>query len=95
MAESHLTFELEFLSVMSDGIAEHLRAGEADEAVRLIDLSRQFIEEHILTWFPQLQDLAMVMLETRFYKGVLKITRGYLELDLQTLDDLKAEVQGS
>lgn len=95
MAESHLTFELEFLSALSDETAGRLRAGEVDEAVRLIDLSRQFLEEHVLTWFPQLQDLAMAMLGNRFYKGVLKITRGYLELDLRTLDDLKAEVQGS
>ena len=63
--------------------------------MRLIDVSRQFVEEHVLTWFPQLQELAMAMLGTRFYKGVLKITRGYLELDLRTLDDLKAEVQRS
>lgn len=95
MAESHLTFELEFLSVMSEEAAGHLRAGEVDEAVRLIELSRQFIEDHILTWFPQLQELAMAMLKTRFYKGVLKITQGYLELDLQTLEDLAAEVRGA
>ena len=95
MAESHLTFELEFLSVLSDATAEHLRAGEVDEAVRLIDLSRQFVEEHVLTWFPQLQELALAMLKTRFYKGVMKITKGYLELDLRTLDELEAEVQRS
>ncbi|MEG2934824.1 MAG: hypothetical protein RR842_14720, partial [Gordonibacter sp.] len=59
-----------------------------------IDLSQQFIEERILTWFPQFMELAMVMLKIRFYKGVLKITKGYLELDLQTLEDVKAEVQG-
>lgn len=94
MPESHLSFELEFLSVLSTEIAAHLRAGEVEAAVEKIDVSHQFIEEHILTWFPQLMELALLMLKTRFYRGVLKITQGYLQLDLQTLDDLKAEVQG-
>lgn len=94
MPESHISFELEFLSILSGEISRHLQAGELDQALRKIDLSQQFIEERILTWFPQLMELAMVMLKTRFYKGVLKITKGYLELDLQTLEDVKAEVQG-
>jgi TorA maturation chaperone TorD len=92
MPESHLSFELEFLSIMSAEISEHLQAGEIDEATRKIDLSQIFIKEHILTWLPQLNDLAEKMLKTRFYRGVLKITLGYLQLDLETLADIKSEV---
>lgn len=93
MPESHLSFELEFLAVLSEEAARHLRAGEPDEALRKLDRSRRFIEEHILTWFPQFMELALAMLQTRFYCGVLKITQGYLELDLRTLQDLEAEVR--
>lgn len=93
MPESHLSFELEFLAVLSEEAARHLRAGEPDEALRKLDRSRRFIEEHILTWFPQFMELALAMLQTRFYRGVLKITQGYLELDLRTLQDLEAEVR--
>jgi len=91
--ESHLSFELEFLAVMSQEIAEHLKAGETAEALEKIERSSSFIREHIQTWFPELSSLAQKMLKTRFYRGVLKITQGYLELDLETLADLKAEIQ--
>lgn len=94
MPESHLSFELEFLSIISDEIIQHLQADELEQAAQKINLSKQFIQEHILTWFPQFRDLAFAMLKTRFYKGVIKITEGYLTLDLQTLDALEAEVQG-
>lgn len=94
MSESHLSFELEFLSIMSKEISEHLKAGELDQAANKVDLSQRFIEEYLLTWVPQMAELANQMLKTRFYKGVLKLTLGYLELDLQTLVDVKAEVQG-
>ncbi len=93
MPESHLSFELEFLATLSEEAARCLRAGELDEALQKLDRSRRFIEEHIMTWFPQFMELALTMLQTRFYRGVLKVTKGYLELDLQTLQDLEAEVR--
>jgi TorA maturation chaperone TorD len=92
MPESHLSFELEFLSILSAEISAHLKAGELNEAIDKIDLSQLFIKEHILTWLPQLTDLATLMLKTRFYRGVLKITMGYLRLDLETLTDIKSEI---
>lgn len=92
MPESHLTFELEFLSVLSREAACALRSGDAGEAAEKIALSRQFIRESVLTWLPSLTELAFAMLKTRFYKGVLKITQGYLELDEETLADLAAEL---
>jgi TorA maturation chaperone TorD len=95
MPESHLSFELEFLSVLSAEISEHLKADELNEAIDKIDLSQLFIKEHILTWLPQLTDLATLMLKTRFYRGVLKITGGYLQLDLETLADMKSEISGA
>lgn len=94
MSESHLSFELEFLAVLSREISEHLKAGESSEALEKLEVSKQFIEEHILTWLPQMSDLAMKMLKTRFYRGVLKITAGYLELDLETLEDVAREIRG-
>lgn len=94
MPESHLCFELEFLSVLSREAAEHLRAGELDAALEALESSREFLTGHIMAWFPAFYDLAMEMLANRFYKGVLKITKGYFELDQQTIADVEAEVRG-
>lgn len=92
MPESHLSFELEFLAALSRDAATLLRAGDVDGALRKLECSRGFIQDSILTWFPQLQELALCMLKTRFYRGVLRITEGYLALDEQVLADLCAEL---
>jgi TorA maturation chaperone TorD len=90
--ESHLSFELEFLAKMSAEISDHLKSERYDEALKTIELSQGFIRNHIQTWLPQMSELAMKMLSTRFYRGVLKITAAYLDLDLETLEDIKAEI---
>lgn len=90
--EDHLSFELEFLSVLSLRAAEALQANNTEEAKRNLALSSEFIREHILVWFEMLSCLAMQLLETRFYRGVLKITKGYLAMDLVTIDDLIEEL---
>lgn len=92
MPESHLSFELEFLATLSREAAVCLRSGDEQGAAALLVDSQTFIRESILTWFSDLRDLAFCMLKTRFYRGVLKITEGYLALDLETLADMLVEL---
>jgi TorA maturation chaperone TorD len=92
MAEDHLSFELEFLSVLSERSAQALGDADLQAAVSNLELSRDFINQQILTWFKQFSDLANLLIETRFYRGVLKITEGYLLLDLNTIDDMIEEI---
>ncbi|EOS50214.1 TorD/DmsD family molecular chaperone [Adlercreutzia caecimuris] len=95
MPESHLSFELEFLATLSREAAACLRSGDTAEAAALLVDSQTFIRESVLSWFPALRDLALRMLKTRFYRGVLRITEGYLDLDLETLEDVLAELGGA
>ncbi|MDR1088598.1 MAG: molecular chaperone TorD family protein [Coriobacteriales bacterium] len=88
LPEDHLSFELEFLAILSQRAGEALAAEDADELVRNLELSRSFINEYILIWFPLFRDRALRILKTRFYRGVLEATEGYLELDLTTIDGL-------
>jgi len=90
--DDHLSFMLEFLSIMSDRAAKALRDGLVADARASLLESRAFINEQILTWFRDFSELANHLLETRFYRGVLKVTEGYLLLDRQTLDDLLEEL---
>jgi TorA maturation chaperone TorD len=88
LPEDHLSVELEFLAVLSARASEALEAGDVDELDRDLELSRSFINEYILTWFPLFRDRALSILKTRFYRGVLEATEGYLQLDLTTIDGL-------
>ena len=90
--EDHLSFMLEFLAIMSDRSADALREGRVKDARSCLEQSRDFIKEHILTWFDTFAENANRLIEARFYRGVLKITKGYLLMDLQTIDDLLEEM---
>lgn len=76
---------------LSDKIAAALAAGDGPEALRLIDVSDEFRRERILSWYGLFFDLAMQLVQTRFYRGVLEATFGYLELDGEVLADLREE----
>jgi TorA maturation chaperone TorD len=94
LPEDHLSFELEFLSILSVRSIEALRSGDKRKAVEGLKVSQDFIRGHILVWFRQLSDLANLLISTRFYRGVMKVTEGYLLVDLETIDDLVEEIEG-
>jgi TorA maturation chaperone TorD len=92
LPEDHISFELEFLAILSDRAAAALESGDFALALRELALSADFIEQHILTWIDLLATRAEKILKTRFYRGVMKAVRGYLLLDLQTIAELKEEL---
>lgn len=94
LPEDHLSFELSFMADMSDKMAAAVAAGNAAEALRLLEASEDFRANHILSWYPKFYDLALKMVETRFYRGVLKAAYGYLQVDGETLADIKAALAG-
>ncbi|MGV8084126.1 MAG: molecular chaperone [Coriobacteriia bacterium] len=94
LPEDHLSFEFEFLAILCDRAAEQLNAGDIESAIKTLSAQQAFIEDHIVSWFGDLAELARKMLKTRFYRGVLKITEGYLKVDQEAIRDLIAELQG-
>ncbi|MDR3307642.1 MAG: molecular chaperone TorD family protein [Coriobacteriales bacterium] len=88
LPEDHLSFELEFLALLSNSAQAALEKDNPAEAVRNLKVSAEFIRVHILSWYDLLTERANQIIKTRFYRGVLKATKGYLELDLETINDL-------
>ena len=90
--DDHLSFLLEFLAVMSDRAADALREDRLDDYRACLEESRDFINNHILSWLDDLAEITNKLIEARFYRGVLKVTKGYLLMDLETINDLLEEV---
>lgn len=88
LPEDHLSFELSFMADLSAKAACAYAKGEAREASRLLRVSQGFLSDNILCWYGAFYDLALNIIETRFYRGVLKATYGYLRLDGDVLTDL-------
>lgn len=92
--DDHLSFMCEFLAILSGRIIESLKAGDRAEALEQARVSRAFLEDHILSWFDKLHDRALLLLETRFYRGVLKISKGFFVFDAELLDSIIVELSG-
>lgn len=90
----HLSFMCEFLVVLSDRIVAALEVGDDAEALRQVNVSRAFLADHILSWFDTFQDLALLLLETRFYRGILKISKGFFLEDAELLSSIAVELEG-
>ncbi len=86
--DDHISFMCEFMALLSRRTARALAAGDAAEALRELRVSRAFLDDNILSWFDRFGERALLLLKTRFYKGVLKVSKGFLALDRETIDDL-------
>lgn len=91
----HLSFELEFMGVMSQRAQEALEREDYAAAAEALKTSKSFLNDYILTWFPLLKERALQMISTRFYRGVLSLTEGYFQLDGEVLDDMLEKLEES
>lgn len=91
--DDHLSFMCEFMALLSRRTSEALAAGDAPKALHELEASRDFLDANILSWFEDFAARANLLLKTRFYQGVLKITRGFFAFDRETIEDLIGYVQ--
>ena len=89
LPEDHIAFELEYMAIIAERCKEALSDNRQDEAIQLIEQSCLFLEKHILSWIPQFADVALAILKTRFYQGVIKTLLGYTQFDFATLSAMK------
>lgn len=90
----HISFELQFLSIMCKRAADDLRNDDPAEALRNIKVQQEFLDAHILSWFDDLSDVANKILKKPFYKGVLKVTKGFLETECSDLEEMRTYLEG-
>ena len=84
----------QFLALLSRRAIKAMDEKDAEGVVHNLEVSQQFLADHIASWYDSLWDMANKLLKTRFYKGVMKITKGYIVLDAETLADLLEEARG-
>lgn len=90
-SEDHLAIELEFMKVMCDRTVAALAEGDEDRAASLLTVQRNFLDDHVNAWVPMLVKDVERLSETRFYRGLGKLTQGFVEEDGAFLDDIVGE----
>ena len=91
-AEDHIAVELEYMTILGTRISESYNEGDEDAAIALLVSQRNFLEDHLLAWFPMMAKDMEKFPKTDFYKGLGKLTLGFLENDKEFLDDILSSV---
>lgn len=88
LPEDHLSFLFEYMALLCDKTVDALHEGDMDRAVCLIERQRSFFNEHILSWLSDFIALAEQLVETRFYRSVLKLTCCFADGELATINEI-------
>ena len=68
-------------------------ANDAECALEHVRLSQHVLHDHILSWFDDFEELALHLVKTRFYRGVLKMSKGFFLFDAEVLADMAEELE--
>ncbi len=91
--EDHLTFEFEFIATLLERTNDALQADDLAETLRYARTARDFNEAHQLNWVDDLCDAVMDCAQTRFYRGLSKVTRGWVHLEAAVMADEVAALE--
>lgn len=87
-ADDHVSFEFEFMAILCERTLAALERGDGTEARRVLAAQRSFVTEHINRWFTRFHHLTTRFIETRFYRGVLNVTQGFLDEEPGLIDEI-------
>lgn len=86
--EDHISLELEFMAFLCQEAQEVLNIQDESKFLPCLKEQMNFLSKHLLNWVPSFCSDIEKYADTEFYKGIGKITNGYLHLDNTILESL-------
>lgn len=86
--EDHIALELEFEQILSDRALQAYEQGDEEACAQHLLQQRNFLEDHLLAWYPMMAEDLQKFPQTDFYRGLGKLTSGFLQNDLEFLNDV-------
>lgn len=86
--EDHIALELEFEQILIERALTALEQGEDETCLNLLLQQRNFLEDHLLAWYPMMAHDLQKFPSTDFYRGLGKLTSGYLRNDFEFLTEV-------
>jgi TorA maturation chaperone TorD len=87
-ADDHLGLELDFIYQLNQVAMEAIKQGDIAKATEILTDQAKFIEQHLLKWVPLLKEKIITHAKFDFYKGMVKILHGFLEIDQSALEEV-------
>lgn len=86
--DDHVAIELQFMAILCGKTEEALKGGQKGEARKFLETQKDFLNNHILLWVPELADNVIKTPTVDFYKATAMITKEFLEVDKEAIADL-------
>lgn len=86
--EDHIAVELQFMVYLCRRTVEAMERNEKEEEKKLLQLQKEFIDDHLARWVPRLTKDILETAEIDFYKGIAHITNAFVELERNSMADL-------
>lgn len=96
--EDHLSFELEFMAIMSDRAAqiarrENVLPSDLAELAVNLGVQREFARTHLLNWLPMLAGQIKKLADQEFYPAIIRLSIAYVREDELLLDEMLGVVE--
>lgn len=91
--EDHIALELEFCQILTERALEAVEAADEERAAKYLLQQRNFLEDHLLAWYPMMAADLEKFPRTDFYRGLGKLTSGFLQNDLDFLNEVLTDTE--
>jgi TorA maturation chaperone TorD len=89
----YIGLELDFMRFLTEGETESWRNGARDNALAYLNTERDFLSEHIMKWIPGFCDKVVEIAELDFYRGIARMTKGFISDDCGKVEGL-TDIEG-
>lgn len=84
--EDHIGLELEFMAILCEELKKAIEDKAKDRMQSVLGEQQSFLKNHLLNWAFSFTSDVCKYTQTDFYRGVAKVTSGFLKLEKQLLD---------
>ncbi len=86
-------FELDFMRHLAEREAQAWAQDDEREVMRVTQMEQTFLGEHVYRWIPRFCDVMFEQARLDFYRGVARLTKGFLLGEAQTTGSLANQVR--
>lgn len=88
--EDHIAFELKFMHYLCE---EELSADTEERIAECLNMQKEYLNDHLLRWVPDFCNALTECVLSDFYKGIARITKGFLLLEEVVIGELLETVR--
>ncbi len=83
----YLGVEIDFMRLLCQGEEEAWLNNQPEKALEFLRASGDFLRDHLLKWAPSFFEKMVEMAGLDFYRGLAKLTNGFLKVDLRLVEE--------